>query len=91
MQVRVTDPFGELYDDSVAIEEPLEIRLRWSGNTQTATVTLRTPGHDRELAAGFLLAEKVIDDVDMTSAVKCDGEIDRSDSLLRHGYSSSLL
>lgn len=73
MQVRVTDPFGELRDDAVAIEEPLEIRLRWGGSIQTATVTMRTPGHDRELAAGFLLAEKVIDDVRQISGVRSCG------------------
>lgn len=74
VQVRVTDPFGGMHDDAVAIEEPLEIRLRWGGNIQTATVTMRTPGHDRELAAGFLLAEKVIDDIRQISDVRpCGG------------------
>jgi formate dehydrogenase accessory protein FdhD len=47
--------------DMVATEEPLEIRLRWGGaNTRTVAVTMRTPGADRELAAGFLFAEGVI-------------------------------
>jgi FdhD protein len=40
-------------DDALAVEEPLELRL----DGQTLTVTMRTPGHDEELAAGFLLAE----------------------------------
>lgn len=43
-------------DDRVAIEEPLEIRI---GKSPIA-VTMRTPGHDAELAAGFLLTEGVI-------------------------------
>lgn len=43
-------------DDLVASEEPLEIRV----DTRAVSVTMRTPGHDEELAAGFLLTEGVI-------------------------------
>ena len=42
--------------DELAVEEPLEIRL---GN-RAVSVTMRTPGHDAELAAGFLLTEGMI-------------------------------
>ncbi|HTY53996.1 MAG TPA: formate dehydrogenase accessory sulfurtransferase FdhD [Candidatus Binataceae bacterium] len=39
--------------DNMVVEEPLEIRL----GGRRFTITMRTPGHDEELAAGFLLAE----------------------------------
>jgi FdhD protein len=44
-------------DDVVAVEEPLEIRVDGSA----LTVTMRTPGHDEELALGFLYGEGLID------------------------------
>jgi FdhD protein len=46
----------ECVTDEVAVEEPLEIRIR---GTAVAT-TMRTPGHDEELATGFLLSEAII-------------------------------
>jgi FdhD protein len=44
-------------DDAVAIEEPLEIRV----DGAALAVTMRTPGHDEELALGFLYGEGLID------------------------------
>jgi FdhD protein len=46
--------------DDLATEEPLEIRLVASGQTLTAAVTMRTPGNDFELAAGFLHSEGIV-------------------------------
>jgi FdhD protein len=46
-----------VHDDELAVEEPLEIRL----GGKSLAVTMRTPGHDRELVAGFLLCERVIE------------------------------
>jgi FdhD protein len=45
-------------DEQLAVEEPLEIRLAG----RRFTLTMRTPGHDEELAAGFLFAEGFIND-----------------------------
>jgi len=42
--------------DALATEEPLEIQV----DTRPISVTMRTPGHDEELAAGFLLSEGLI-------------------------------
>jgi FdhD protein len=53
---RKADGSFECVTDEVAIEEPLEIRLRG----QALAITMRTPGNDEELAAGFLFAEAVI-------------------------------
>jgi FdhD protein len=45
------------YDrDELTIEEPLEIRI----GDKTVATTMRTPGHDEELAAGFLLSEAIL-------------------------------
>lgn len=52
--------WGEVQADPVAVEEPLEIRLEGL----PAAITMRTPGHDLDLVAGFLLGEGVIDGPD---------------------------
>ncbi len=46
--------------DMLATEEPLQIELRAGGEQRTAAITMRTPGSDYDLAAGFLYAEGVI-------------------------------
>jgi FdhD protein len=48
--------------DTLATEEPLEIRLRAGRATRTVAITMRTPGSDFELAAGFLHGEGVLPD-----------------------------
>src|SRR5436853_6643232 len=46
--------------DELTVEEPLEIRI----GRKTVATTMRTPGHDEELAAGFLLSEAIIQNSD---------------------------
>lgn len=61
---RVTRGGYERLDDIVAVEEPLEIRVvfgpKEKRRSKSLSITMRTPGSDFELAAGFLLSENVV-------------------------------
>ena len=54
-------------DDILAVEEPLEIKLvhgnKINRQTTNVSITMRTPGNDLELAAGFLFTEGIINDI----------------------------
>lgn len=57
---KLTRDQGQRRRDELATEEPMEIRLVAQGGRRTVAVTMRTPGNDFELAAGFLFGEGVI-------------------------------
>jgi FdhD protein len=75
--VRTVDgPTRSLQPDQLAVEEPLEITLHYGPEGQrvrkSLSITMRTPGHDLELAAGFLLTEGLIrDKEDLVSLRPC--------------------
>ncbi len=66
---RVRDGCVEHADDTVVGEEPLEIRAAGPGQDPvTLVTTLRTPGHERELAVGWVLADGVATAADVLGA-----------------------
>jgi FdhD protein len=76
--VRAVDG-GEMVSrrDAVATEEPMEIRLAAGSARQRLAVTMRTPGADFELAAGFLYGEGVVRPGDIRRIAYCtDADLD---------------
>jgi len=66
--VRVSGDERAVVDDELAIEEPLELRVAG----ETLATTLRTPGSDHELVAGWLLAEGIVDStLDLLGIAHC--------------------
>lgn len=67
-------------NDSVAVEEPLEIQLtsasRSGSAAKSVSITMRTPGDDHELALGFLFTEGIIQSFDQVLAVQHVGAPD---------------
>lgn len=70
---RVTNGEIGTLQDTVAVEEPLEIQLIYGAaddrRAKSISITMRTPGNDHELAAGFLMTEGVIRDVANISSI----------------------
>jgi FdhD protein len=60
----------EYLPDELTVEEPLEICV----GRKTLATTMRTPGHDEELAAGFLLSEALVCDRSEIATISADAE-----------------
>jgi FdhD protein len=59
-------------EDRLATEEPLEVRLAWPGApARRVAVTMRTPGHDFELAVGWLVHDEIISPEQVRSVRYC--------------------
>jgi FdhD protein len=71
---KVSDSGVESKPDLLAIEEPLEIRIGFGAlddrQQKSLSVTMRTPGHDFELASGFLFTEGIIQNFDQIESIK---------------------
>src|SRR5688572_11484574 len=87
---KVTDSRIESKPDLLAVEEPLEIRIGYgqqgSRQQKNVSVTMRTPGHDFELAAGFLFTEGIIQQFDQIESVKyCEdgGKQEQKENIVR--------
>jgi FdhD protein len=80
VRTRVVELRGDerlAHEDRLATEEPLEIRLAWPGApARRIAVTMRTPGQDFELAAGWLVHEQIIGAGDIAAVRYCtDAEL----------------
>ncbi|SEG99396.1 FdhD protein [Nonomuraea solani] len=77
-RVRIREITGSTsteHRDDLATEEPLEIRLTAAdGSRRTVAITMRTPGHDFELAAGFLHGEGLVGAGDIAAIAYCTDE-----------------
>ncbi|MUL40719.1 formate dehydrogenase accessory sulfurtransferase FdhD [Streptomonospora sp. PA3] len=71
--LRIRDGAASERADTLVAEEPLEIRM----DGRPLTVTMRTPGHDFDLAAGFLVSEGVITSAEQIATIRyCAGATD---------------
>jgi len=61
--------------DRLAVEAPLELRIASDAGAKPITITMRTPGNDFELAAGFLYGEGIVSSRDDIVDVRYSGEV----------------
>ena len=65
--------------DSVSVEEPLEMRLKYKKNNkwevENISITMRTPGNDEDLIKGFLFSEQIISNIDDIESIEHKGEV----------------
>ena len=65
-------------EDLISVEEPLEISLKYKlenkWNNQNLSITMRTPGHDKDLVRGFLFNEQIISNLNDIKAIESYGD-----------------
>ena len=65
--------------DSVSVEEPLEMRLKYKKNNkwevENISITMRTPGNDEDLIKGFLFNERIIKNINDIESIEHKGEV----------------
>jgi FdhD protein len=75
-------PF-EYSEDTLAVEEPLEIRLGFGKHHRAVSITMRTPGNDAELAAGFLFTEGILESHQNINSIKHCGKFPNNENTIR--------
>ena len=64
--------------DLISVEEPLEMNLQFQKNgkwiNENISITMRTPGHDEDLLAGFLFNERIIEDISEIDTIEKAGD-----------------
>lgn len=80
---KVSAEGNKVIPDLMAVEEPLEIRIGFGALSErqqkSLSVTMRTPGHDYELAIGFLFTEGIIDSFDQVESIKYCEDVGRQE------------
>lgn len=87
---RISDSGSAIQSDSLAIEEPLEIRLGYMRDSnqlhRNLSITMRTPGQDTELATGFLFTEGIISGKNQIETIEypyqAEGEVKTDNTIL---------
>ena len=68
----------EEVNDAVSVEEPLEMNLRYNlenkWHIENITITMRTPGNDEDLITGFLLNERIIENINQIEKIEKKGD-----------------
>ena len=75
---KLRDNNTEDIKDSVSVEEPLEMNLKFKINgkwqTENLSITMRTPGNDEDLISGFLFNERIIQNINEIENIEKKGE-----------------
>ena len=76
---KLRDNNTEDIKDSVSVEEPLEMNLKFKINgkwqTENLSITMRTPGNDEDLISGFLFNERIIQNINEIENIEKKGEM----------------
>lgn len=74
---------SQITTDSLAIEEPLEIRVGIGKTHRAISITMRTPSNDAELAAGFLFTEGILQSKNQIKSIKHCGKFPNNQNTIR--------
>ena len=76
--IKINDNKKEEIKDHISVEEPLEMILQYKKNgnwqTENLSITMRTPGNDKDLISGFLFNERIILNINEIENIEKKGE-----------------